>query len=113
MDVDAALQSQIRNIEATYGKPVDHWFAVIDASGLTKHNQVVAMLKADHGLAHGAAHRVSLLARQRHEAGAAAPSDPADALYAGAKADCGRCTMPSSPRSAPLAPLTSLQRRAI
>ena len=51
MDVDAALQSQIRNIEATYGKPLDHWFAVIDASGLTKHNQVVTMLKADHGLA--------------------------------------------------------------
>ena len=36
MDVDAALQSQIRNIEATYGKPLDHWFAVIDASGLTQ-----------------------------------------------------------------------------
>ena len=86
MDVDAALQSQIRNIEATYGKPLDHWYAVIDSSGLTKHNQVVAMLKADHGLAHGAAHRVSLLARQRQDAEAAAPSDPADALYAGAKA---------------------------
>ena len=86
MDVDAALQSQIRNIETTYGKPLDHWFAVIDASGLTKHNQVVAMLKADHGLAHGAAHRVSLLARQRHDAGAAGPPDAADALYAGAKA---------------------------
>ena len=87
MDVDAALQSQIRNIEATYGKPLDHWFAVIDASGLTKHNQVVAMLKTDHGLAHGAAHRVSLLARQRPDAdAAAAPADPADALYAGAKA---------------------------
>src|SRR5690348_12835951 len=86
MDVDAALQSQIRNIEATYGKPLDHWFAVIDASGLTKHNQVVAMLKADHGLAHGAAHRVSLLARQREAGAAPVPSDPADALYAGAKA---------------------------
>ena len=86
MDVDAALQSQIRNIEATYGKPLDHWFAVIDASGLTKHNQVVAMLKSEHRLAHGAAHRVSLLARQRPDAGAAAPADPADALYAGAKA---------------------------
>ena len=86
MDVNAALQSQIRNIETTYGKPLDHWFAVIDASGLAKHNEVVAMLKADHGLAHGAAHRVSLLARQRHDAGVAAPSDPADALYAGAKA---------------------------
>jgi hypothetical protein len=86
MDVDAALQSQIRNIEATYGKSLDHWFAVIDASGLTKHNQVVAMLKADHGLAHGAAHRVSLLARQRHDAGAAQGADPVGALYTGAKA---------------------------
>jgi Domain of unknown function (DUF4287)/Domain of unknown function (DUF5655) len=87
MDVDAALQSQIRNIETTYGKPLDNWFAVIDASGLTKHNEVVAMLKGDHGLAHGAAHRVSLLARQRDHAGVAAPPDPADALYAGAKAE--------------------------
>lgn len=85
MDVDAALQSQIRNIEATYGKPLDHWVAVINASGLTKHNEVVAMLKAD-GLAHGAAHRLSLLARQRHDVGVAAPSDPAAALYTGAKA---------------------------
>jgi hypothetical protein len=86
MDVDAALQSQIRNIETTYGKPLDHWFAVIDASGLTKHNEVVAMLKTDHGLAHGAAHRVALLARQRDHVGMAAPADPADALYVGAKA---------------------------
>jgi hypothetical protein len=87
MDIDAALQSQIRNIEATYGKPLAHWFTVIDTSGLTKHNQVVAMLKADHGLAHGAAHRLSLLARQCSDAGAAgAPPDPAGALYAGAKA---------------------------
>ncbi len=45
MDVDAALQSQIRNIEASHGKPLDHWLAVIEASGLTKHNEVVAMLK--------------------------------------------------------------------
>jgi hypothetical protein len=86
MDVDAALQSQIRNIETTYGKPLDHWFAVIDSSGLTKHNQVVAMLKADHGPAHGAAHRVSLLARQRDAGAAPPPADPADALYGGAKA---------------------------
>jgi hypothetical protein len=86
VDVDAALQSQIRNIEATYGKPVSHWLGVIDASGLTKHNEVVAMLKADHGLAHAAAHRLSLLARQRRDTGVAGPADPADALYAGAKA---------------------------
>jgi hypothetical protein len=86
MDVDAALQSQIRNIETTYGEPLDHWFAVIGASGLTKHNEVVTMLKSDHGLAHGAAHRISLLARQRDRGGTAAPPDPADILYTGAKA---------------------------
>jgi Domain of unknown function (DUF4287)/Domain of unknown function (DUF5655) len=86
MDVDAALQSQIRNIETTYGKPLDDWFAVIEASGLTKHNEVVAMLKSDHGLAHGAAHRISLLARQRDHGGTTAPPDPADTLYTGAKA---------------------------
>jgi hypothetical protein len=84
MDVDAALQSQIRNIEATYGKPLGHWFAVIDASGLTKHTEVVALLKTSHGFAHGAAHRLSLLARHRQDV--TAPSDPADALYADAKA---------------------------
>ena len=86
MDVDAASQSQIRNIETTYGKPLDYWFAVVDSSGLSKHNEVVAMLKSDHGLAHGAAHRISLLARQRGDADVAAPADPADALYTGARA---------------------------
>jgi hypothetical protein len=86
MDVDAALQSQIRNIEARYGKPLDHWLAVIAASGLTKHTEVVAMLKADHGLAHGAAHRLSLLARQPRDDGVATSPDPADALYVGGKA---------------------------
>ena len=113
MDVDAALQSQIRNIEATYGKPLDHWFAVIDASGLTKHNEVVAMLKGDHGLAHGAAHRVSLLARQRDHADAAAHHRTRPTLFTLArKPDSGRCTMPSSVRSARSAPSTSPRRRA-
>ena len=112
MDVDAALQNQIRNIETTYGKPLGHWFAVIDASGLTKHNEVVAMLKGGHGLAHGAAHRVSLLARQR-DAGAAPcrRTRPAFSTLA-RKPDSGRCTMRSSARSARSAPSTSPRKRA-
>lgn len=90
-DVDAALRTQLRNIEATYGHPVQHWFDVIDSSGLTKHNQVVAMLKGDHGLAHGAAHRLSLLARDRatadQKSAAEGPGPDAVAgLYTGRKA---------------------------
>ena len=87
--VEEGLQAQIRNIEATYGKPMDEWLAVIAASGLTKHTEVVAMLKRDYGMTHGAAHRVSLVARQA-AAGPAVPGqdgDPASALYTGRKAD--------------------------
>jgi hypothetical protein len=37
---------------------------VIRASGRSKHPEIVAMLKDQHGMKHGAAHRVALLARQ-------------------------------------------------
>jgi hypothetical protein len=86
--VDEGLQTQIRNIEATYGKPMPEWFAVIAASGITKHTEVVAMLKTNYGMTHGAAHRVSLLARS-HAAQPEHPGrdgDPADALYVGTRA---------------------------
>jgi Domain of unknown function (DUF4287)/Domain of unknown function (DUF5655) len=82
--VEDGIAAQIRNIEARYGRPMSDWFAVIAASGLTKHTEVVAMLKSEHGLAHGAAHRISLLSREA--AAPAPPADPADALYTGKKA---------------------------
>ena len=43
--VDEGLKAQIRNIEATYGKRIPEWFAIIAASGKTKHTDVVVMLK--------------------------------------------------------------------
>jgi hypothetical protein len=102
--VEDGIAAQIRNIEARYGRPLAEWFGIIAASGLTKHTEVVAMLKADYGMAHGAAHRISLLSRQAASAasGPATASDPAtasgpasvpaapgevgDALYTGRKA---------------------------
>ena len=86
--VQQGLQAQIRNIEATYGKPMSEWVAIISASGLTKHTDVVAMLKNGYGMTHGAAHRVSLVARERAAGAAAAGpgSDPVSALYTGKKA---------------------------
>ena len=92
--VEDGIAAQIRNIEARYGRPLPEWFGIIAASGLTKHTDVVAMLKADYGMAHGAAHRVALLSRQAAAPDAAAASSPAaaspgevaDALYAGKKA---------------------------
>jgi uncharacterized protein DUF5655/uncharacterized protein DUF4287 len=77
--VEEGLRSQLRNIEATYGRSIGDWIELIRASGLTRHGQIVAMLKADHGLAHGAANRVALVAL---DAAAPPPADPVDALYA-------------------------------
>jgi Domain of unknown function (DUF4287)/Domain of unknown function (DUF5655) len=81
-----ALKSQIRNIETTYGRSMGEWTALIEKSGLTKHSDVVAMLKRDHGVSHGAAHRISLVSRERAaNRGAPAPGADIIATLLGAK----------------------------
>ncbi|QBE63057.1 DUF4287 domain-containing protein [Pseudoduganella lutea] len=46
--------SYFPSIEKKYGRPVTHWFALLDkrASGL-KHMELVNWLKSEHGLGHG------------------------------------------------------------
>ena len=63
--VEQGIQSQLRNIEKEYGRSIDELVAVVAKSGLTKHNEVVPMLKERYGMRHGAAHRVSLVSRDR------------------------------------------------
>ncbi len=73
--VDEGIQAQLRNIEKRYGRTIGDLMAVVDASGLAKHNEVVAMLKDDIGMSHGDAHRVSLVARSRGEQPRASSGD--------------------------------------
>jgi len=82
---EEGIAAQVRNIETRYGKPMSEWFALITASGLAKHTEVVAMLKAEYGMAHGAAHRVSLLARQTAAPAPTSADAALDALYTGKK----------------------------
>ena len=104
--VEDGIAAQIRNIEARYGKPLPEWFGIIAASGLTKHTEVVAMLKADYGMAHGAAHRVSLLSRQAAvpDSALASARQPRRVRWPtrctpGRRRPCGRCTTSSWRRS--------------
>lgn len=83
--VEQGLQSQIQNIEAKYGRPIDDWVELIRASGRTRHGEIVAMLKGDYGLSHGAANRVALVAMDAL-APKAETTDPEAVLYAGNKA---------------------------
>lgn len=57
--------SYFPSIEAKYGKPVEHWFGIIDAMDDLKHMDQVARLKTDHGLGHG--HANALVAYRRAE----------------------------------------------
>ena len=89
--VDEGLAAQLRNIEQRYGKPIDEWIALVRESGLTKHLDIVDMLKTRYGMSHGAAHRVALKARGTNAASTVAAAqaaglDPVDALFSGKKA---------------------------
>src|SRR5689334_11761541 len=91
---EEGIATQILDIHAPYGQTMAQWSAIVAASGLTRHQDVVALLKTEHGLPHGAAHRISLTARQQSAPGPAnsgqvspaTPEDPVSTLYTGRKA---------------------------
>ena len=45
--------SYFPSIEKKYGRPISDWKALIRSCGLTKHMEIVTLLKTDHGLGHG------------------------------------------------------------
>jgi Domain of unknown function (DUF4287) len=45
--------SYFPSIEKTYGKPIAHWLAILQAAGDLKHMEYVALLKTEHHLGHG------------------------------------------------------------
>ena len=81
-EMEAAM---VANLKSNTGKSVDQWVKIARASKLAKHGEVVAFLKADHGLGHGYA---NLIAHRLLKSAAtdAAPDDLIAAQYAGAKA---------------------------
>lgn len=45
--------SYFPSIEKKYGRPIADWQAMIRSSDLERHMELVAWLKAEHGLGHG------------------------------------------------------------
>jgi len=45
--------SYFPSIEKTYGKPIAHWLARLEAAGQRKHMEYVTLLKSEHQLGHG------------------------------------------------------------
>ncbi|HSJ10931.1 MAG TPA: DUF4287 domain-containing protein [Longimicrobiales bacterium] len=90
-DLDKAVATQLANIEKRTGKSLAELAAIIQASGLTKHGEIVAMLKGTLGMGHGDANTLVHTVKQSDGASAAAAQgqtadDVVDALYTGPKA---------------------------
>ncbi|MBK5554113.1 DUF4287 domain-containing protein [Pseudomonas sp. TH03] len=45
--------SYFPSIEKKYGQPIDHWLSLLGAVSDKKHMELVAWLKAEHGMGHG------------------------------------------------------------
>lgn len=84
-DLDAATAKMIANLEANTGKPLEQWVATARASGHARHGQIVAWLKADHGLGHGYANLVAHKTLAS-DAGSHAGDDLMAAMFEGPKA---------------------------
>ena len=70
-----------RNIETTTGRSVAGWVEAVQAPGLGRHGEIVAWLKAEHGLSHAHANHVA-----KQATAAAAPrseDDPVAHLFEG------------------------------
>jgi len=61
--------SYFPSIEAKYGQPVEHWLKLLKGMKNMKHMDMVAALKADHGMGHG--HANALVAHFKAENGKA------------------------------------------
>ena len=56
---EAALHSMIDNLATKTGKSLSEWVGVVRKSGLSKHGEIVAKLKKDHGIGHGYANLIA------------------------------------------------------
>ena len=77
-DPQAALATQLRNIEARTGATLAQLRSAISDSGLTKHGEVRAMLMQRYSLGYGDAN--TLAHRAKAEPAQAAAEDPLDAM---------------------------------
>jgi predicted transport protein len=81
--VEEQIANQVANLERSSGKSLAEWIAIVRASGIEKHGQAVAFLKAEHGMGHGNANLVVIKAREADAGGALGDEELIASHYAG------------------------------
>lgn len=89
-DLDKAVATQLANIERRTGKSLAELSAIVRESGLTKHGELVTMLKTKLGMGHGDANTLVHTVRKAEDgtasAAPAASGEVLDTIYAGPRA---------------------------
>ncbi|CAN5572393.1 hypothetical protein BH10PLA2_BH10PLA2_07860 [soil metagenome] len=78
--------AMIAGMSEKTGKSLAAWLKIVRASGLTKHKEMMTLLKGEHELTHGFANLIALQALQSDSQTAEDPASLVDAQYAGNKA---------------------------
>lgn len=88
-DIDKALETQLANIEKRTGKSLAELAAIVKRCGLSKHGELVSMLKTTLNMGHGDANTVVHMARKSQGKSATnelSAEQVLDGLYTGPKA---------------------------
>ncbi len=80
-----AEASMIANLKENTGKTLEQWVGVVAKSKLSKHGEIVKLLKGEHGVTHGYANLIAHKAL-KSDAGSADGDDLVAQQFAGAKA---------------------------
>jgi uncharacterized protein DUF5655/uncharacterized protein DUF4287 len=84
--IDVAIASMIANLKEKTGKGLDDWLEIAVATGKTKHGEILAILKNEHGLTHGYANLVARRFLQAENDEPTTGDGLVSSLFAGPKA---------------------------
>lgn len=81
--IKLATENMIKNLEEKTGKSIKEWVKIAVSGGLTKHSEIIAMLKSKHGLTHGYANLVAHKANKSDSGSASSDDDLVKSQYKG------------------------------
>ena len=84
-DPAAQAEAQLRRIEESLGKTAAEVADEVGLQGIERHSEVIAFLKATHGLTHGNANLLAQVVRERLAGGPQTPDELLAAQYSGRK----------------------------
>jgi len=63
-EMEKARQTMINNIPEKTGKSLEEWKKILSEKGFSKHGEAMKFLKGEHGVSHGFANTIILLAKE-------------------------------------------------